>query len=83
MAAEQSSALAHQSRKDMNARLNVVDRKIDAMMRRWASPSSNESPPTEEDTTVRDGDETVESAKLGSALHEAVSVRVRVGGCRS
>ena len=68
MAAEQSSALAHRSRKDMNARLNVVDRKIDAMMRKMGVTVLPESPPTEEDTTVRDGDETVESAKLARVL---------------
>ena len=68
MAAEQSSALAHRSRKDMNARLNVVDRKIDAMMRKMGVTVLPESPPTEEDTTVRDGDETVETAKLARVL---------------
>ena len=69
MAAEQSSALAHRSRKDMNARLNVVDRKIDAMMRKMGVTADlPESPPAEEDTTVREGDEAVETAKLARVL---------------
>jgi hypothetical protein len=52
----------------MNARLNVVDRKIDAMMRKMGVTVLPESPPTEEDTTVRDGDEAVETAKLARVL---------------
>ena len=34
MAAEQSSALAQRSRKDINARIHTVDQKIDALMRK-------------------------------------------------
>ena len=45
-----------------------LDRKIDAMMRKMGVTDLPESPPPEEDTAVREGDEAVETAKLARVL---------------
>ena len=38
MATEQSSALVYRSRKDIDARIHVMDQKIDALMRKMGVP---------------------------------------------